>query len=147
MRRRTAAALAALVLWTSSAAGGTALLSKTYVFQPGAILNVGAEVEAGVRLDTVRFLVPETVEGEITRTAGHVQAEVALSNTGSATRRVGVAIALFDDDGRLLAVASGGDRVFPLKAGRQAVYTLTFDHVNGQAAKATRFQITVETRS
>jgi len=124
-----------------------ALVSKTFVFQPNAILDVGAEVEPGLRLDTVHFLVPSGGESGYTRTAGTIEAEVALSNTGNASHRIGIALALYDEDGRLLAVASGGDRIFPLKSGRQGVYTLSFDHVNGSAAKATRFQVTVETRS
>jgi hypothetical protein len=141
------AAFALLLLGAQALDASAALVSKTFVFQPNAILDVGAEVEPGLRLDSVHFLVPQAGGDGYTRTAGNIQVEVALSNTGSASHRIGIALALYDEDGRLLGVASGGDKIFPLKAGRQGVYTLTFDHVNGSAAKATRFQVTVETRS
>ena len=148
MKRLTATGLACacLAACLSVLPSTAALLSKTFVFQPGATLDVGADVEPGVRIDTVRFLLPASDENGIQRTSGHVQAEVAISNTGTTSRRIGIALALFDEAGRLLAVASGGDTVFPLKAARQGVYTLTFDRVNAEAAATTRFQISVETR-
>jgi hypothetical protein len=123
------------------------LFSKTYEFKAATILEVGADIERGLRLDSVRFLVPASGDGTVTRAGETVQVEVALSNTGSESRRIAIALALFDDQGRLLGVTSGGDKLFPLKGGRQATYLLTFSHVNAEAPRATRFQISVETKS
>jgi hypothetical protein len=60
--------------------------------------------------------------------------------------RPGVAVALHDDQDRLLGVASGGDKMFPLKPGRQGLYVMSVNHVNASAPSATRFSISVETR-
>lgn len=136
-------AVAVLLLPGSARAG---LLSKSYVFKPGTLLEVGAEIDEGLRLDKVRFVLPASEGGKLVRTAGLAHAEVSISNTGPASRRVGIALALFDDDNRLLGVASGGMKLFPIKAGRQETYTLVFDNVNAEIPRATKFQITIEPR-
>lgn len=128
-----------------AARGGT-LFSKTFQYKPTTALTIGADIEPGIRLDTVRFLVPTGEDGKISRAGDSATAEVAISNTGAESRKIGVALALFDDAGRLLGVASGGDRMIPLKPGRQATYVLTFAMVNAETPSATRFQISVETK-
>jgi hypothetical protein len=143
---RRAAVFAAVWIVLGAGPVEAALLSKVYVFQSGATLDIGESVEPSVRLDSVRFAVPASGGQTSTRTSGPVQAEIAVSNTGASARTVGIAVALFDDAGRLLGVASGGDRMFPLKAQRQAVYRLSFDFVNAEAARAVRFHISLETR-
>lgn len=59
---------------------------------------------------------------------------------------MGVAIALYDGEGRLVGVASGGTGLMPLKPDRQRSFTLIFDDVNALAAQAQTFQITVESK-
>lgn len=149
MRRAFLAACTAVSIAVAVPASALAshLFSKTYEFKGGATLDVGADVEPGLRLDSVRFLVPAPGDGGTARAGEAAQVEVAISNTGTTGRRIGIALALFDAQGRLLGVASGGDRLFPLKAGRQATYLLRFGGVNAEAASASRFQISLETRS
>ena len=72
--------------------------------------------------------------------------EVSLSNTADRSLKVGVAIALFDADGRLVGVASGGSRWAPIKANRQKTFRLVFDNVNHEIFDTKTFQITVETK-
>ncbi len=119
------------------------MFSKVYEFKQGTTLEVMAEIEPGLRLDTIRFGDPSGGRSML-RTAGPPQVQVAISNVGSQARKSGIAVALFDARDRLLGVASGGDRLFPVKPARQAVYTLTFDNVNLEAASAAKFQITIE---
>ena len=134
----------ALTLFLASPADA-GLFTKTFKFKPDTTLEVGADIDGGVRLDTVRFKFPATTEGgKLTRAAGLVKADVAVSNLGTSARTIGVAIALLDDDGRLLAVGSGGTKLFPLRKERQIVYTLVFDGVNSEATKATVFKISLE---
>jgi len=147
IRTLVAMVLLSLASALPAPAQASRLFSKTYQFKASTILEIGADVEPGVRVDSVRFLVPASGDGTVTRAGETVQVEVAVSNTGKESRRIAIALALFDEQGRLLGVASGGDKLFPLKSGRQATYLLTFSHVNAEAPSATRFQISVETRS
>ena len=147
MRRRSLSFLFLLPLaWMlqDSARAGT-LFSKTFQYKPATVLTIGADIEPGIRVDSVRFRIPSGEGGRVSRAGDSVQAEVAISNIGAESRRMGVALALFDDGGRLLGVASGGDRMIPLKPGRQATYVLTFAMVNAESPSTTRFQISVET--
>ncbi len=144
-RPRCAVALACAALLLAPAIARAELLSKTYEFRDGVTLEIGVETENGVRLDSIRFELPARDGNRILRTGGLVQAEVAISNIGDAKRRIGVAIALFDGSGNLVGVASGGNRVLPLKRERQQTFKLAFDDVNGSAHRAATFQISIET--
>jgi hypothetical protein len=123
-----------------------ALLSKAYNFKDDVTLEVGESTADGLRLDSVRFRLPRTIDGEHTRTGGVVKAEVALSNTTAVGLKAGIAIALFDEGNRLVGVASGGSRLVSVKANRQKLYTLVFDNVNAEAHRAATFQISVESK-
>ena len=136
---------AALVLAPST--GSAEMLSKKYKFRPGTNLEIGEDVVAGVRIDTVKFELPAGGSGRLLRLGGLAQAVVAISNTTKESRKVGIAVAVFDDTGRLLGVASGGSTVRGIRPFRQVGYGLVFDDVNAEIASATTFQITVEVRS
>ena len=77
---------------------------------------------------------------------GPVRAEVAISNNGSKPMQVGIAMALFDEEGRLVGVASGGSKLLAIKPDRQSLYTLVVKDVNSRAHRASTFQITIERR-
>jgi hypothetical protein len=139
-RSLVAAIAAALV---TAAGPSAALLSKTFEFKTGTVLEVAAEIEEGLRLDTVRFDLPAEGRGS-GRAGGLPTAEVTVSNLSTVDQKVGIAIALFDAERRLVGVASGGTAVMPLRAGRQKSYTLAFQNVNGEAASASTFQISLE---
>jgi hypothetical protein len=119
------------------------LFSKAYTFKPDTILQVGAEMPAGLRLDSVEFVLPKndaTQDGTFTGP----KVKVAISNLGTSAAKIGVAIAVTDADGRLVGVASGGTKLFPLRAGRQIVYTLSIDGVRSELAQGTVFRLSVE---
>jgi hypothetical protein len=118
------------------------LFSKAYTFKPNTVLQVGAEVPGGLRLDSVEFVLPK--EGTPVGTFNGPKVKVSISNLGTAPAKVGVAIAVTDADGRLVAVASGGTKVFPLRTDRQIVYTLSIDNVRAELASGTVFRISIE---
>jgi len=122
------------------------LLSKTYQFKQDVALTVGEGNDAGLRLDSVRFRLPAPVDGRLQRTSGVATVEVAVSNTSESSQKVGVALALFDEQGRLVGVASGGSRVRGLKSGRQKTYKLVFDDVNAELFETKTFQVSLETK-
>lgn len=138
-------ALLAVAVWATPDAW-SAPLSKRYQFKGGVTLEVGVAGESGLRLDTVRFQVPAPRGDRLLPTGGRLSAEVAVSNTASQAHMVGLAIALYDDDGHLLAVASGGNLISPVRPDRQKTFHLIFDGVNAEAHKATTFQISLEAK-
>jgi hypothetical protein len=98
----------------------------------------------GARLDTVQFVVPVPMEGQHTRSGGVVKAEVAVSNTAAEPIRVGIAMAIFDGEQRLVGVASGGTGLAGIPPGRQKKFDLVFEDVNHEAPSATTFLISLE---
>ena len=146
MRRTISTVLFTILLSSSVGLPDAApLLSKRFEFQPGVRLDVGLALEGGLRLDSVRFELARPA-GKAGRVSGQSRVEVSISNDSEGSQRVGIAVALFDDGGRLLAVASGGSRLLPIKPDRQSKYTLVFDDVNRQIRAASVFQISIEPR-
>jgi len=143
MRRFLPVAVLLAFAFASSVARAD-FLSKRFEFKAGVVLEIGVATAEGVRLDTVRFQVPTPVQGRHERSGGLVKAEVTISNTASVPFRVGIAMALFDGEQRLLGVASGGTALIPIKPGRQKTFDLVFDDVNDRVHGATSFQISLE---
>jgi len=135
-----ATVLAAALIPSPQAWAG--LWSKTYNFKTGVTLEVGAETDSGLRLDSVRFEMPQNAE---MRTAREATVEVTISNSSESAQRIGLALALFDANGRLVGVADGGTSLVPLRSGRLKIYRLGFKNVNTEAPQAATFQISVET--
>jgi len=117
------------------------LFSKAYTFKTDTNLQVGAEVPGGLRLDSVEFVMPKASQ---TGTFDGPKVKVSISNLGTEAVKVGIAIAVTDADGRLVAVASGGTKLFPLRADRQISYTLSIDNVRADLSKGTVFRISIE---
>jgi hypothetical protein len=140
------AVVTATLLAGASLGAQAALLSKTYQFKPGIELQVGEEVEGGLRLDSVQFYLPSTAGLPGTMTGGVPRAEISISNLGKERQMFGIAVVLLDDQGRLVGAANGGPRVFPLRAERQGTFRVVFDGVNGEAYKAVQFKIALETK-
>ncbi len=139
-------AVAATLLACAGAGAQAALLAKTYQFKADTQLQVGETIDGGLRLDSIQFFLPSTAGAPGMRTGGSVRADVSISNLGKERTMFGIAIALFDDQGRLLGAANGGPRIFPLRSERQGTFRLVFDGVNGEAYKATQFKIAIETK-
>lgn len=136
MRREACVAALLLSVWVGAVPVHGGLVSRSYEFRAAVPLEVGERTPEGVRVDRVRFVVPDG--------GGIVRAEVRLSNTTATARRAGVAIALFDGEARLVGAANAGTSLLPLKPGRQRTFELVFDHVSRAAATARTFQLSVE---
>ena len=139
----------ALALVLAAAAGPpleAGLFSERFDFQPGVRLAVGVATEAGLRLDYIVFKMPALEGDHRSATAGVATVQVAISNTADRGRRVGIAIALHDAEGRLVGAANGGSQLTSIKAGRQKIFILSFAGVNGEAHRATTFHISLEDR-
>jgi len=138
----TVALLAAACILTATEARAE-LFSKAYTFKPGTTLEMNSEMPGGLRLDSVEFVLPSD-DGKPSGSFSGPKVKVSISNLGTSAAKVGVSIAVTDADGRLVGVASGGTKLFPLRAGRQIVYTLSVDGVRTELAAGTVFRISVE---
>jgi hypothetical protein len=145
MRSRRAGSWVVLAAALALAAGDVRaeLFSKAYAFKVGTLLEVGTEMPGGLRLDSVEFVLPKDDPAQSSVFSGP-KVKVSISNLGASAAKVGVAIAITDADGRLVGVASGGTKLFPLRPDRQIVYTLSIDGVRAELASGTVFRISVE---
>lgn len=147
MRRSTVPlALAALFLAGFLPASAESV-SKTYEFEANTTLEIDLMLEGGLRIDWIRFEVPEADAGRFLRGGRQpVRARLAVSNLGDGATSVGVAIALLDGEGALVGAANGGTRLFPLRKERQIVYEIVFGGVTERSDRATMFKMTIEPR-
>lgn len=143
MRRTNYLVVALAVLMLLAPATRAGLLSKTYEFRSDVFLDIGASTDDGLRVDSVRFQMPSATA---VRTAAEATATVSITNTSDSAKRVGMGIALFDDSGNMVGVVAGGTKLMPLKAGKQKIYKLIFEHIYVEAPRATTFQISVESK-
>ena|SRR6186997_603977 len=145
MRGPVLCALLAVSLLAAPAARADTF-SKKYRFVLDKTLEVGETVGEGMRLDSVQFVFPAASGEKILRIGGVPEAVVAISNLGQESVKIGIAVAVYDEEGRLLGVASGGSTMRGIRAYRQVGYSLKFDYVNGEMTKAATFQVSVETK-
>lgn len=119
------------------------LFSKAYAYKPDTTLEMGVEMPGGLRLDSVEFVLPKG-DPSSASVFGGPKVKVAISNLGEKSVKIGVAIAVMDADGKLLGVASGGTKLFPMRSDRAIVYTLSISNVNAELASGATFRISVE---
>ena len=119
------------------------LFSKAYAFKADTILEIGTEMPGGLRLDSVEFVLPKA-DANQGGTFGGPKVKIGVSNLGTNSVKIGVAIAVTDADGRLVGVASGGTKLFPVRADRAIVYSLSITGVRSALAEGTVFRISVE---
>ncbi len=72
------------------------------------------------------------------------EAVLSIANDGPATAAIGVAIAIFDGDGNLLAAGAGGARQGWLAAGEKGTAAIRFPYVYRNLDKARTFLLTLE---
>ena len=111
-------------------------VTKSYEFKPNRVLEVGLELPGGVRFDTIEFKVGGRDKP---------RAIVTVSNFSKESTKIGIAIAVVNADGHLLAAASGGTKAFPLRTERKMDYSISFDDVVSHFGDAVAFRIAIET--
>jgi hypothetical protein len=75
------------------------------------------------------------------------RAEVEVTNTSKYPVIPGFAVAVFDKDGRLLGVASGGTRFGTVKPGSTETFDLNFTQVKERLPLGDHFLLTIELRN
>ena len=140
--KRTVFVIAGILALAASDARAE-VFSTAYTFKPDTVLEVGTEMPGGLRLDSVEFVLPKDASSQGSIFSGP-KVKVAISNLGEKSVKIGVAIAVTDAEGKLVGVASGGTKLFPMRADRAIVYSLSIGGVNSELANGTVFRISVE---
>ena len=69
-----------------------------------------------------------------------------VDNNGFIPQEVGVAVAIFDPEGNLIAAGSGGVKLGYLSKGQRDTFTIRFPYVYRNLDKAASFIVSLETR-
>src|SRR4029077_14710765 len=74
------------------------------------------------------------------------KAVVRVDNNSERDQEVGVAIAVFDEQGNLVAAGSGGNKVGELNKGDREEFTVRFPYVYRHLREAKTFLVSLETK-
>lgn len=107
------------------------------------LIPLKAEVD-GLKLNSIFFNRREITSGLFKGAEFGTRARIEITNSGTRSRAVGFAVAVFDADDRLLGVASGGTKLFALKAGATESYDLSFEQVLERLPHGATFVLSLE---
>jgi hypothetical protein len=96
-----------------------------------------------IAISQITFDLGNTIKPLKTSTA---KATVRVDNNSARDQEVGVAIAIFDEAGTMLAAGSGGIKVGDLDRGERDTFTVRFPYVYRNIKDAKYFYLTVETK-
>nr|WP_320133220.1 hypothetical protein [uncultured Holophaga sp.] len=102
-------------------------------------LDIGID---GIKINSIFF---DQKEIKIVKTIRMgARAQVDVTNTSQRSLRPGFAVAVFDQEDRLLGVASGGPWIISLAAGQTSTYDLDFSNVVERLPKGAYFILSAE---
>jgi hypothetical protein len=115
--------------------------SGRYAFEGNRWLSLDLAV-AEVRADVIRFEWPSTVLGMKTK----YKAVVKVVNGSTRQVSVGIALALYDADSKLIGAGATGTKLGTIDPGDSAEFTVDFDHVTERVESAAQFHIAMQVR-
>ena len=138
---RPVAALLCAALLAAAAPAGAATNSARYRFEGNRWLSLDLAVE-DIRADVIRFEWPATVLG----IKSGYKAVVKVTNGSTRQASIGIAIAIYDADARLVGTGTTGTKVGTLSPGDTAEFGISFENVTARLGTADQFHIALETR-
>jgi hypothetical protein len=96
-----------------------------------------------IAISEIQFDLGDTIKPFKTSSA---KAVVRVDNNSARDQEVGVAIALFDEEGTMLAAGSGGIKMGDLDRGERDTFTVRFPYVYRNIKNTKYFFLTVETK-
>lgn len=115
--------------------------SARYRFEGNKWLALDLAVE-DVRAEAIRFEWPATVM----RVKTAYKALIKVANGSSRQARVGVAVALYDADGKLVGAGTAGTTLGTIDPGDAAQFAVEFSHVSERLEETATFHIALEAR-
>jgi hypothetical protein len=141
MTRRSLLVAAALVFAAMSVEAE--FFCKRYDFVADKWIRLGARA-GDIEIQDVQFEIPSYI-GPKKLDIKRNEAAINLKNYGSQTLRIKIAIALFDEQGNLVACGATGSKVGGTSSGKTESFYVTFDYVHSKIASSKIFYLTVET--
>jgi hypothetical protein len=119
--------------------------SKRFDFQWDKTLALALELD-GLKVNTIFFNNRE-FKAKLLKDANFgIRAQVDVTNGAKQDRIPGFAVAVFDKEGRLLGVASGGTKLGVVKPGETETFDLNFTQVKERLPRGDHFILSVELR-
>ncbi|MFN2634830.1 MAG: hypothetical protein ABR610_15560 [Thermoanaerobaculia bacterium] len=120
------------------------LMTKKFDWAPvGGIQKIDMQLN-DIAISEMRFDLGDTVAPIRVSSA---KAVVRVDNNSQQDHQVGVAIAVFDAEGNLVAAGDGGNKVGDLNRGDRSEFTVHFSYVYRNLKTARSFLITLETQT
>jgi hypothetical protein len=135
--------LLACVLLVGAAAVRADVFTKKFDWAPGAagVQNVDF-VWNNLSIAQITWNLGDTLKPLRVSTAS---AEVRVDNNGFIDQVIGIAIAVFDEQGNLIAAGSGGNKLGHLNKGERDHFRVAFPYVYRNLKNAKSFYVTIET--
>jgi hypothetical protein len=119
--------------------------SREYEFKWDKTLPLGLELD-GLKVNSVFFANRELKASWLKDANFGTRAQVEVTNGAKQDRIPGFAVAVFDKEGRLLGVASGGTKFGVVKPGETETFDLNFTQVKERLPRGEKFVLSVELR-
>ena len=137
---RLAGLLAAVAAAAMSAASAD-VNSARYKFEGNKWLALDLAI-GDVRADTIRFEWPAT----LMRVKTGYKANVKVVNGSSRRASIGIAVAIYDQESRLIGAGTAGTTLGTIDPGETTQFTVDFKDVTGRIEQADQFHIALETK-
>ena len=139
--RAPAGLLVILVCANLALPAAAATNSARYRFEGNRWLSLDLSV-GDVRTEVIKFQWPATVLNVKT---GY-KAVVKVVNGSARQVAAGIAVAVYDEDSKLIGAGTTGTTLGTIDPGDSAEFTVGFDHVTERLEKAAQFHIALQTR-
>lgn len=143
MVKRLPTLLAILIALALASPASAELITKKFDWAPvGGIQKIDIQLNDMV-ISQVKFDLGDTIKPIRLSSA---KAEVRVDNNSRLDQEVGIAVAVFDADGNLVAAGDGGNKVGELNKGEREEFTVRFSYVYRHLREARSFLVTLETK-
>ncbi len=141
MHKRFSLSLSALLL--AAFPLSAEIVTKRFDWQPAnGIQKVQMEL-SDIAISEIRFDLGDTVPPIRYSSA---KAVVRVDNNSQRDQEVGVAVAIFDEQGNMIAAGNGGNKVGELNKGDREEFTVRFSYVYRNLKDAKSFLVSLETK-
>ena len=117
--------------------------SQKFPFKWNLLLPLGTEVD-GLKVNSI-FFNKRAFRSNLFKGADFgTRAQVEVTNTAKTARNPGFAVAVFDAEGRLLGVATGGTKFGQVSPGATETFDMSFHNVLERLPRGDHFFLSVE---
>ncbi len=125
--------------------GSLSFFSDTLPFRWNTVQPLSISVD-GLKVNSIHFGKREPKAKVFQGPNYGTRAQVEVTNTAKVPRTPGFAVAVFDQEGRLLGAANGGTKIGTVKPGETETFDLSFFQVKDRLPKGDHYVLSVELR-